>query len=275
MNAVLTIAGREIRDCLRNRWVAALIALLAILALGLHLLGSVPGGSIKASAMSVAVVSLAALSVYLLPLISLMLSFDAVVGESERGTLLLLLTYPVKRWQIIAGKYIGHAAILLIAILAGYGGTGLLIGFTSASGWRDAQAYSWMMASSWVLGCIFVGLGYFISVIVRERAAAVAAAISLWLLLVVFYDLGLLGLAVADHGRHVGERAFSMLLVMNPTDAYRLLNLTGTSAVSRAAGMLGLPTTGGAATCVQLSVLAFWVLAPVSLAAWLLHRREL
>ena len=275
MNAVLTIAAREIRDGLRNRWIISLVVLLTALSVGLYLLGSVPSGEVKASAMSISVVSLTALSVYLLPLLALMLSFDAVVGESERGTLLLLLTYPVRRWQIIAGKYLGHGAILGLAILAGYGGTALLIGFSSESGWRDVTAYLWMMASSWLLGCMFIGLGYLISVAVRERAAAVAGAISLWLVLVVFYDLGLLGLAIADQGRHVGERLFSILLVMNPTDAYRLLNLAGTSTVSRAAGMLGLPTTGGAATSVQLAVFAFWLVVPAALSAWLLNRREL
>ena len=41
------------------------------------------------------VVSLASLTVFLVPLIALLLAYDAIVGEAERGTLLLLLAYPV------------------------------------------------------------------------------------------------------------------------------------------------------------------------------------
>ena len=55
--------------------------------------------------LAIAVANLSSLGVYLLPLLALMLSFDAVVGESERGTLNLLLAYPVDRWQVILGKF--------------------------------------------------------------------------------------------------------------------------------------------------------------------------
>lgn len=275
MNAVSVIAMKEIHDGLRNRWVAASIMLLAVLALALYLLGSVPAGTVKASAMSVTVVSLAALTVYLLPLIALMLSFDAFVGEFERGTMFLLLTYPVRRWQIVAGKFIGHLAILLMAILVGYGGTALVIVFSSDSGWQGIQAYGDMMASSWLLGVVFVGMGYVISVLARERATAVAAAVGLWLVLVVLYDLVLLGLAVADQGRLLGQGVFALLLSINPTDAYRLMNLADNGAVSQAAGMVGLPASATMSPAMQLAVLAVWALVPASVAALLLNRREL
>ena len=42
------------------------------------------------------VVSLSSLTIFLVPLIALLLSHDAIVGEAERGTLLLLLSYPVR-----------------------------------------------------------------------------------------------------------------------------------------------------------------------------------
>ena len=45
-------------------------------------------------ALDVVIVSLSSLTI-LLPLIALLISHDAIVGEMERGTLLLLLSYPV------------------------------------------------------------------------------------------------------------------------------------------------------------------------------------
>ena len=55
--------------------------------------------------------------VFLLPLIALLISHDAIVGEMERGTMLLLLSYPVGRWQVLLGKFVGHLAILAFATL--------------------------------------------------------------------------------------------------------------------------------------------------------------
>ena len=104
MRMIWVLALKELRDGLRNRWVAAAIILLGTLALALSLLGSAPTGSVRVSALDITVINLASLSVYLIPLIALMLSFDALVGEFERGTMLLLLTYPITRRQVKIGR---------------------------------------------------------------------------------------------------------------------------------------------------------------------------
>ena len=86
MRTVLVLALGEIREGLRNRWVAASILLLATLAFALSALGSAPTGTVDVHPLSISVASLSSLSVYLLPLIALMLAFPALVGELERGT---------------------------------------------------------------------------------------------------------------------------------------------------------------------------------------------
>ena len=102
---ILALAAAEFQEGLRNRWVLSSVLLLSVLAFSLALLGTSPIGETRVGALSVTTVSLASLSVYLLPLLALMLSFDALVGEAERGTLNLLLTYPVARWEVIVGKF--------------------------------------------------------------------------------------------------------------------------------------------------------------------------
>src|SRR5690606_38525410 len=127
MRAVGIIAAKEVRDGLRNRWVIATTLLLAALALTLAFLGSAPIGDVKASPLDITVVSLSSLTIFLLPLIALLLSYDAIVGEVDRGTMALLLSYPVSRWQIVTGKFIGHVLILAVATVLGYGLAGLAI----------------------------------------------------------------------------------------------------------------------------------------------------
>ena len=170
MNAMVTIAGKEIRESLRNRWIVAMTLLLAVLALSLALLGSAPAGTVEADRLSVTVVSLASLSIFLLPLISLMLSYDAIVGEVERGTLLLVLAYPVSRWQLVLGKFLGHVGVLALATVVGYGVAGLIVGAViegvDAGGWRD---FGILIATSVLLGAAFIAIGYLLSVVVRER----------------------------------------------------------------------------------------------------------
>src|SRR4051812_29218071 len=172
MRPILIIAAKEARDSLRNRWVIATTTLLAALALTLAFLGAAPTGNVKVSALQVTIVSLSSLSIFLVPLIALLLSYDAIVGEAERGTLPLLLVYPVRRWQIIVGKFLGHLAILALATFVGYGVAGLALALVAGGDADALAAFALMVASSAMLGGVFIAIGYFVSALVRDRGAA-------------------------------------------------------------------------------------------------------
>src|SRR5512145_3359548 len=133
MRNVTIVAAKEIQEALRNRWVLATTLLLAGLALTLTFLGSAPTGNVGVNALDVVVVSLSSLTIFLLPLIALLISHDAIAGEVERGTMLLLLSYPVGRWQVLLGKFAGHLAILTFAISLGYGAAALSLAASGAS----------------------------------------------------------------------------------------------------------------------------------------------
>jgi Cu-processing system permease protein len=265
------LAAKEFRDGIRNRWVAAAVLLLGTLALTLSFLGSAPTGELKVTLLDVSVVSLTSLSMYLVPLIALMLAFDSLVGEFENGTMLLLLTYPVQRWQIIAGKFAGHCAILMVAILLGYGATlGVLVWSNEGdpTGW---QTYAAMMGSTLLLGCVFLSIGYLISSLARERSVAIGSAVATWLVLVVFYDLGLLSALIIDEGKHISESLFSTLMLVNPADAYRLFNFTGFEHTGRLVGVSEVQ----AGILAPLLSMAAWVVIPFLLTTARFHRQEL
>ena len=85
MNSVVTVAAKEIQQAIRNRWVLASTLLLAGLALSLTFLGSAPTGTVGARALDVVIVSLSSLTIFLVPLIALLISHDAIVGDMERA----------------------------------------------------------------------------------------------------------------------------------------------------------------------------------------------
>ncbi len=275
MKMLWILAMKELRDGFRNRWIAAAIIVLGILALTLSVLGSAPTGSVRVSELGISVVSLASLSVYLIPLIALMLSFDAMVGEFERGTMTLLLTYPVTRWQIIMGKFLGHVLILSIAIVVGYGGAVVVLTLVTGSSTEGWPAYVMMMVSSLVLGSVFIALGYLVSVLVRERATAIGAAIGLWLVFVVLYDLLLFGALTMDKDQLISQQLFSMLMLASPTDTYRVLNLSSFEGVSEAAGIAGVASEAGLSGALLVSVMLLWVIAPLMATLLVFQRREL
>ncbi len=276
MRVVLLIAGKEVRDGLRNRWVAAATLLLAALALALAFLGSTPGGSVDAAPLAVTVVSLANLSIFLMPLIALLLSFDSIVGEAERGTLALLLAYPLARWQLVVGKFVGHLGIIAFATIVGYGIAGLTISFATGDwDWAGWAAFATLIGTSILLGGSFAAIAGLVSALVRERATAIGIAVGLWLVLVILFDVALLAVLAADKGAIVDEGLLSAILMLNPADVFRLINLTAFDNVATFGGMVGLADAVAVGPLALLAVLAAWIAAPLALAVAVFSRREL
>jgi Cu-processing system permease protein len=275
MRTIAIIALKEIQEGLRNRWVLATTLLLAALSLSLAFLGSAPTGNVGVGALDVVVVSLSSLTILLLPLIALLISHDAVVGEMERGTMILLLSYPVGRGQVILGKFVGHVLILAFATLIGYGAAGVALTLTGTSSLAASwYAFATMLGSSIMLGAVFVAIGYLISSLVRDRGTAAGVSIGIWLLMVLVFDMALLGVLVVDQGRIISGPVLNALLFFNPTDLYRLTNLTGFN-VSQFAGMAGLAGSAHPGIAPLLLGLSAWIAVPLCLSMMAFARREL
>jgi Cu-processing system permease protein len=131
-----------------------------------------------------------------------------------------------------------------------------------------------MLGTSIMLGAVFVAIGYLISSLVRDRGTAAGASVGIWLLMVLIFDMALLGILVVDQGQIVTAPVLEGLLFLNPTDLYRMTNLTGfnVSQFSGMAGLAGSATTGVGALLLGLVV---WILAPLGLATAFFARREL
>jgi Cu-processing system permease protein len=261
MHGVITIAATEIRIGLRNRWIILSSLILLAFALILVLLGSAPGGEVKTDAVTVVVASLSTLSVYLVPLIALLLAFDAIAGEIDRGTLQLVLASPVSRGAVLVGKFLGHVAVLAIAVSFGYGIAGLVA--FSAGGGGEAVALigvGRLIASSIILGATFIAIGYIASSSVRQTGTAAALAIAIWLFAVVLYDLALLGGLLASQDGFFARVVFPWLLVLNPADAFRLYNMNAIDAIAVGSNL------GGSGSGLPVSGLVF-MLSPMAWAA--------
>lgn len=267
---ILATAAIEFRIALRNRWVAIAVALMVVFSLVLSAAGSAPTGNVGVDPLSVTVASLTSLAVYLVPLVALLMSFDAVAGEVERGTLPLLLTYPAARPELLAGKMAAHLAVLALAVGAGYGVAALAAVLSDGDALAGLPALWRLGWTSLLLGATFLGTGYTLSSLSRRPSGAAGLAVGLWLGLIVLYDLALLAAVVADGGGSFTTGVFPKLLLANPADAFRLFNLASSEATAAAAGV------GGAAAAIpvwqSLGSLLVWPLAALGLATLALRK---
>src|SRR4030066_707265 len=200
---IATIASKEFWDRSRSRGVRAVALLFTAFALTIAYFGAAQQGSIGLRSIDVPIARLGSLVIYLIPLIALILGFDAIVGERERGSLDLLLSMPITRFELLLGKYLGLAAALAFSTVAGFG----LVAVVLAPNLELNALYHYFgfMLSSVLLGMAFLSLAVMVSAFATDRTRASGMAIALWFFFVLVFDLLLLGALVVTGGRYGGE----------------------------------------------------------------------
>ncbi|MBI5271138.1 MAG: ABC transporter permease [Burkholderiales bacterium] len=265
---VAAIAAKEFRDRIRNRWVLAVAVVFTVFSLAIAYLGGAQQGAVGLRSAEATIASLVSLVIYLIPLIALLLGFDAVVGERERGSLDLLLALPITRGELLLGKYLGLAAALTLSTLAGFALVAVQMG--RQLGANGLYHYLGFMASSVLLGLAFLSLAVMLSVFARDRTRASGLAISLWFLFVLVFDLLLLGLLVLGGTRlgALGGEAFPYLLLLNPADVFRILNVFSLEDLRTLYGLGSIVPPALANPWLMGSAMLGWILAPLALASW-------
>ncbi len=276
MKFILAVALKELKDGLRNRWIIAITLIFICLSLGLAYFGAAASGQVGFTPLSTMIVSLASLTVFIIPIIALMLAYDSIVGEDEQGTLLLLLTYPLSRSQLLLGKFFGKTFIMAISTILGFSASAILIAIFSEQIELSEliYAFSVFIISAILLGAIFIAIAMLMSAFVKEKSIAAGLALIVWFFFVLVYDLGLLGILVMTEGG-VGADYFPYLLLLNPTDIFRLVNLSGFEAAQVQSGLMAVATSDLLSPIYLFSALCLWVIIPLIIAIAIFKKRPL
>lgn len=264
-SAARTIAAREFRDRLRNRWVLAVALVFAVFALAIAWFGMAQQGSVGYRGIDVTIVSLSSLVTYLVPLIALLLGYDAIVGERERGSLELLLSMPITRFELLLGKFGGLAAALAVSTALGFGAA--LLALSNNLDARDAMHFFGFAGSAILLGLAFLSMSLCLSVLARSRIGASGLAIGLWFLFVLVFDMVLMGVLVLSQGA-LDSGVFGALLMLNPADVFRLLNIFSSDQVQGLYGLATVMPEQMTNPALLAGVMLAWIAVPFAIASW-------
>ncbi|MFC1747640.1 ABC transporter permease [Pseudomonadota bacterium] len=264
LNIIFAIARKEFVDHLRNGWIIAVGLAFAIFSLLITFVGFGFTGSVGIGQEQTTLFSLINLVIYLVPLLGLLLSYDGIAGEQERGMLDLLRTYPFNTVHLFYGKWLGLFMVLTTTLVVG------LAVPAAISVYKGYAAPSWilLLATSVWIGIIFNAIALMFSVLILERSKLIAIAIGIWLLFVVLFDLAVIGLLVYAEG-DVPMAFVNLLFYLNPTALYRLLSidLIMNDAMIQQLGLLGqIPPTPA-----LIAAITAWTLIPIAIGGWRIH----
>jgi Cu-processing system permease protein len=272
LHRVTVVAREEFRRALEGRWLFGFTALLTALVLGLSFFGLAQGREVGFQGFARVTLSLMNLVLFMVPLTGLVLGVTSMTGGTS--ALPLLLAQPIGRGEVLLGKLAGVALALTAAQAIAFGGGGLVVAFTAGS--EQAVAFAALAGLSIVLGWLTVSAALLLAVLWPDRLKAMSAALLLWLLMVVAYDLAVLGATTLLAGWPLEWVLFPALLV-NPVDLARVLTTlaVGSGALFGPTSAVLMKLFGShAGVTLGLATLALETTVPMVLAVAVFRRRD-
>ena len=277
--AIYTIAKKEFLDNIRNKWIIILTVIFVLLIIIFsYVAGAQAGGDGLFGSMENTVLFLLFVTSILIPLIAVILGFSTISGEAESGALYVVLSYPVRRVEVLLGKLIGLGSVITVSILIGFGVGGIVIASTVGS--ESGGGYIGFILLSILLGLIYLSLSICISAYCKRRITSIGGGIILVLwgmifgtvLMAILYGSGY---TIEDIGAGNIPDWFFNAVIFSPGDLHQ-------TAVMRAFGITSVDMMGYSFTMPEflgmsllLVVHLIWFIVPLFLAYFFFKRRDI
>jgi len=209
-------AYTDILESLRAKWFIVYTMVFGGLLVLLFLFGVTESRIMGFTGLSRLLVTYIQLSMAILPVFVLVTTVRSVAGDREAGVFEYLLALPIGLGAWYWGKLLGRFAVVFLPVVVAMFG-GVLWGASQGAEvpWSLLIYYTaLLMALAWC----FLGIGMLISTLARNADVAQGAAFVIWLTLLLFLDLILLGVMIRE--QLPPETAVAISLA-NPMQVFR------------------------------------------------------
>lgn len=179
------IAKKDFQDSIRSRWLIGLVVLFALIMSAAAYVGRPAPGETASSEVLLRFLDQFIIGT-LVPLLGLVVGYNAVSGERDSGSLKLLLSLPHSRADVVFGKVLGRAGALTSAIMIGF----LVPAAIIATGpFRfEVPTFVGYLLLVCILATMFVSIAVGLSAASESRWLAMAGAIGLYFLFVPLWN---------------------------------------------------------------------------------------
>jgi len=216
MKHLLLTAHADMIESLRARWFLIYSLVFGGIVVVLFAFGLSDSRVMGFTGLSRLLVTYIQLSMAILPVFVLITTVRSVAGDREAGVFEYMLSLPISLAAWFWGRFIGRFLVVFLPVLLAMVGA-VLWGVIKGGEvpWRLFGYYSaLLMALTWC----FLGIGMLISTLARSSDVAQGAAFLVWLLLLLFLDLILLGVLI--RGNLSPDTAVALALA-NPMQVFR------------------------------------------------------
>ncbi|MBF0471366.1 MAG: ABC transporter permease subunit [Gammaproteobacteria bacterium] len=216
MNDLLLTAWSDLQESLRSRWFLVYSLVFGGMVLLLLLFGLTESRIMGYSGVTRLLITYIQLTMAILPIFILITTVRSVAGDREAGVLEYLLSLPISLAAWYWGKLLGRFTVVFVPVFLALSGA-VLWGVYKGSPvpWAIFGYYVALIVS--LSGC-FLGIAMLISTLARSADMAQGIAFIVWLLLLLFLDLILLGVMIREA---VPSETIVLLALVNPLQLFR------------------------------------------------------
>lgn len=209
-------AKLDIVESLRARWFLVYSLVFGAIVVFLFAFGLTESRVLGFIGLSRLLVTYIQLAMAILPIFVLITTVRSVAGDREAGVFEYLLSLPVSLSAWFWGKIVGRYLVIFLPVFAAMLGAVLwaLVKEIEVP-WGMFGYYTALLAA---MGWCFLGVGMLLSSLARSTDVAQGAAFMVWLTLLLFLDLILLGVMIQGH---VSPEVAVGIALANPLQVFR------------------------------------------------------
>ena len=221
MKNLFLIAYLDIRESLRSKWFYVYALVFGGL-MGLFFVTGVSDSVVMGfTGLSRMMLIFIQVTIIILPIFILITTVKSISGDRESNVLEYMLSFPVSLrdyyWGKMLGRFITVFTPVFFAMMLG-----VVFGLFHGGDlpWRMIGLYSVLLFS---LSFVFLGIAFWLSTIVKSSDIALGGAFVIWIVLLAFIDIALMGLMLQNR---LDDNVIVTLAMLNPIEVFRIGAIT-------------------------------------------------
>jgi len=213
---LLLAAKTDISESLRSRWFMVYTLVFGGVIVALFMSGLTESRVMGFSGLSRVLVTYLQITMAILPVFVLITTVRSVAGDREAGVFEYMLSLPVSLFAWFWGKMLGRFVVVFLPVfLAMFAAVAWGLGKGIEIPWAQVIYYTGFLLS---LAWCFLGIGMLVSTLARTSDVATGIAFIIWLGLLLFMDLILLGMLIRQG---MPSETVIALALFNPMQVFR------------------------------------------------------
>ena len=216
MNTFFQVTLADFKESIRARWFLIYSLVFGGAVILLFVLGITESSVLGFTGLSRLLITYIQLCVSILPILILISTVRSVVGDKESNILEYFLSMPISLGAYFWGKMLSRFFLVFIPITSALLGAIIWGMFKDlAIPWQIAGFYSILLGT---LSWCFLGLGMFISTLVKKQEWGLGLSLLIWLILLLFIDVILIGVMLQHQ---LKESVIVAVSLLNPIMVFR------------------------------------------------------